>query len=66
MTGFRDSVRVWPTNVLSPVELAGGAGRTLLAWRASGAVVARWLVAACEGWRQYTRLKYQLGIQTHP
>lgn len=51
---------------LSPVGLAGSAGRTLLAWRVSGAVVARWLVAACEGWRQYTRLKYQLGIQTHP
>lgn len=51
---------------LSLVGLAGSAGRTLLAWRVSGAVVARWLVAACEGWRQYTRLKYQLGIQTHP
>lgn len=51
---------------LSSVGLAGSAGRALLARRASGAVVARWLVAACEGWRKYTRLKYQLGIQTHP
>lgn len=51
---------------LSLVGLAGSAGRALLARRASGAVVARWLVAACEGWRKYTRLKYQLGIQTHP
>lgn len=50
----------------SLVGLASSAGRTLLARRASGAVVECWLVAAWEGWRQYTRLKYQLGIQTHP